>query len=160
MLSPILVFTADEAWEFIPQSGSGSVHLARWEPAAFALSEKEKRTWKELFEIRPAVLACLEKERQAKNIGKALEARILLKGPAQVLGALTDEDKESLRELVNVSQLVLVGQPEAAAWTVEAVKADGRKCERCWHWEADVGAQREHPLLCGRCAAAVGQAVK
>ena len=160
MLSPILVFTADEAWEFIPQSGSGSVHLARWEPGAFALSEKEKRTWKELFEIRPAVLACLEKERQAKNIGKALEARILLKGPAQVLGALTDEDKESLRELVNVSQLVLVGQPEAAAWTVEAVKADGRKCERCWHWEADVGAQREHPLLCGRCAAAVGQAVK
>jgi isoleucyl-tRNA synthetase len=160
MLSPMLVFTADEAWEFIPENGSGSVHLAEWEPSAFALSEKEERTWKKLFEIRPAVLACLEKERQAKNIGKALEARIILKGPAQVLEALTDEDKESLRELVNVSQLDFVGQPDAAAWTVEAVKATGQKCERCWHWETDVGARPEHPLLCGRCAAAVGQAVK
>jgi isoleucyl-tRNA synthetase len=160
MLSPMLVFTADEAWEFIPENGSASVHLAEWAPAAFALSEKEERTWKKLFEIRPAVLACLEKERQAKNTGKALEARIILKGPAQVLEALTDEDKESLRELVNVSQLDFVGQPGADAWTVEGVKADGQKCERCWHWETDVGARPEHPLLCGRCAAAVGQAVK
>ncbi len=160
MLSPMLVFTSDEAWEFIPENGSASVHLAEWAPSVFALSENEERTWKNLFEIRPAVLACLEKERQAKNIGKALEARIILKGPAQVLGALTDEDKESLRELVNVSQLDFVGQPGAASWTVEAVKAGGQKCERCWHWETDVGARPEHPLLCGRCAAAVGDSVK
>jgi isoleucyl-tRNA synthetase len=154
MLSPLLVFTADEAWEHIPESGSASVHLAEWGPPAFALSEKEEQTWKELFDIRPAILACLEKERQAKNIGKALEAKVILKGPAKVLGALTDGEKESLRELVNVSQLIFMGQADAA-WSVEAVKADGQKCERCWHWERDVGGQPEHPLLCGRCAAAV-----
>lgn len=157
MLSPILVFTADEAWEFIPANGSESVHLAEWAPAAFALSEKEQQTWRQFFDIRPAVLACLEKERQAKNIGKALEAGVILKGPAQVLEALTDEDRESLRELVNVSQLSFMGQPGALSWTVEAVKAGGQKCERCWHWETDVGAQPEHPLLCGRCLAVVRQ---
>jgi len=160
MLSPVLVFTADEAWEFIPENGSASVHLSDWGPRPFALSERERQTWKRLFDLRPAALACLEKERQAKNIGKALDAKLILRGPAQVLGGLTDEDKESLRELLNVSQLIVSGPSQGAELTVEAVKADGQKCERCWHWETDVGAEAEHPLLCGRCVAAVRQAVK
>jgi isoleucyl-tRNA synthetase len=160
MLSPILVFTADEAWEFIPESGSASVHLSTWEPRLFALSKREEQTWKRLFEIRPAALACLEKERQAKNIGKALDAKIILKGPAQFLGDLTGEERESLRELLNVSQLSLTEEPAGAELTAEAVKAGGQKCERCWHWEMDVGADAAHPLLCGRCVAAVRQAVK
>ncbi len=160
MLSPMLVFTADEAWEFIPENGSASVHLSNWTPRPFALSEREQQTWRRLFEIRPVALACLEKERQAKSIGKALDAKVILTGPAQVVGDLADEEKESLRELLNVSQLIFNRQPEGAALTVEAVKADGQKCERCWHWETDVGAQVEHPLLCGRCVAAVRQAVK
>jgi isoleucyl-tRNA synthetase len=160
MLSPMLVFTTDEAWEFIPGNGSASVHLSTWETQPFAWSEREQQTWKRLFEIRPAALACLEKERQAKNIGKALDAKVILKGSAQVLGDLTDVERESLRELLNVSQLNMAGEPEGADIAVEAVKADGHKCERCWHWEMDVGACGEHPLLCGRCVAAVRQAVK
>jgi isoleucyl-tRNA synthetase len=158
MLSPMLVFTTDEAWEFIPDRGRASVHLSAWEPRPFALTEREEQTWKRIFAIRPAALACLEKERQAKSIGKALDAKVILKGSAQVLGDLTDEEKESLRELLNVSQLIMTRQPEGAELTVEAVKADGQKCERCWHWETDVGADTEHPLLCGRCVAAVRHA--
>jgi isoleucyl-tRNA synthetase len=160
MLSPMLVFTTDEAWEFMPGSGGGSVHLSTWEPGLLALSEREQQTWRRLFEIRPAALACLEKERQAKSIGKALDAKVILKGAAKVLGDLTDREAESLRELLNVSQLILAEEPEGAVLTVEAVKADGQKCGRCWHWEMDVGACAEHPLLCGRCVAAARQSVK
>jgi isoleucyl-tRNA synthetase len=160
MLSPMLAFTTDEAWEFIPRSGCDSVHLAAWQPRLFARSPREQQTWTRLFEIRPAALACLEKERQAKNIGKALDARLVLKGSAQVLGDLTDQERESLRELLNVSQLILAEAPAGADLTVEAVKADGQKCERCWHWEMDVGADPEHPRICGRCVAAVRQAVR
>jgi isoleucyl-tRNA synthetase len=160
MLSPMLVFTTDEAWEFIPDSGCASVHLCTWEPRPLALTEREEQTWRRLFAIRPAALACLETERQAKSIGKALDAKVILKGPAPFLGDLTEEEKESLRELLNVSQLVLTRPSEGAELTVVAVKADGQKCERCWHWETDVGAQAQHPLLCGRCVAAVRQAVK
>jgi isoleucyl-tRNA synthetase len=160
MLSPVLVFTADEAWEFIPESGQASVHLTTWEPRSFALTEREEQTWRRLFDIRPAALACLEKERQAKSIGKALDAKLNLKGSAQVLGDLTDKESESLRELLNVSQLILTRQPEGLELTVEALKADGQKCERCWHWEMDVGVDAEHPQLCGRCVAALRQAVK
>jgi len=157
MLSPILVFTADEAWEFIPGNGGASVHLSAWELRPFLLSEKEQQTWKRLFEIRPAALACLEKSRQAKTIGKALEASLILKGPPPAFAGFTDVDKESLRELLNVSRLTLDPQPDGASLTVEVVKAGGQKCGRCWHWETDVGEQAEHPLLCRRCVAAVSQ---
>jgi isoleucyl-tRNA synthetase len=160
MLSPVLAFTTDEAWGFIPGNAESSVHLSTWEPGSIALSQREEQTWQSLFEVRPVALACLEKERQAKNIGKSLDAKVFLKTPAKVFADLTDEERESLRELLNVSQLVLMPGPETSGLTVEAVKADGRKCGRCWHWEMDVGADAQHPLLCGRCVAAVRQSVK
>jgi isoleucyl-tRNA synthetase len=59
-----------------------------------------------------------------------------------------------------VSQLVINNKPEAGEFTVQAVKADGHKCERCWHWETDVGVDKEHPSLCGRCVAAVRPSAK
>jgi isoleucyl-tRNA synthetase len=129
------------------------------EPEPFAWSEKEQATWKQLFEIRTAALACLEKERQAKTIGKSLDAKVILKVWPGVFGDLTDGEG-SLKELMNVSQLTLIPGQEGDPLTVEAVKAAGQKCERCWHWEMDVGASAEHPLLCGRCVLAVRQAGK
>ena len=154
-LSPILAFTADEAWEFIPGNGAGSVHLAVWEPVRVTLSEDEQARWRKIFEVRDLALASLERERQAKNIGKALDAKVILRGSAKALDPLSEKDAETLRELLNVSGLVLQDGPEGAALTVEVSKADGLKCERCWHWETDVGADPEHPTLCGRCAAVV-----
>ena len=63
-------------------------------------------------------------------------------------------DSELLRELVNVSNLKLtVGEKVA----LSVSKADGQKCERCWHWETDVGKQPEHPTICGRCVEAINQ---
>jgi isoleucyl-tRNA synthetase len=159
-LSPILVFTADEAWEFIPGSGGDSVHLAVWEPARCVLSAEEEARWRKLFEIRELALPHLERERQAKNIGKALDAKVILRGSAKVLEPLSDKDGDSLRELLNVSRLILQDQPEAAVLTVEVSRAGGLKCERCWHWETDVGADAGHPTLCARCVAAVRHSVK
>lgn len=155
MLSPLLVFTADEAWEFIPGAGTSSVHLAVWESAGFALGREEVEKWEKLFEIRDAALLLLEKERQAKRIGKALDARVLISGAAGVSGIFDDEGRESLRELLNVSQVIVEDQRDAAAATVEVARAEGQKCERCWHWEPNIGADARHPSLCVRCAAVI-----
>jgi isoleucyl-tRNA synthetase len=57
-----------------------------------------------------------------------------------------------LKEILNLSQLVV---ESGAAFEVRVERARGVKCERCWHWEEDVGQCAEHPTLCGRCAAAV-----
>jgi len=155
MLSPILVFTTDEAWEYIPAAGTDSVHLAVWEPGRFALLPQESGQWDGLFEIRAAALLQLEKERQAKNIGKALEARVIVTGAAKDLGILDDEGKELLRELLNVSEVIVRDQPDATTGVVEVSRAEGRKCERCWHWERDVDSDAQYPGVCGRCAAAI-----
>ncbi|MGO8698596.1 MAG: isoleucine--tRNA ligase [Limisphaerales bacterium] len=153
LLSPILVFTADEAWEFIPGRESESVHLATWQATGLALPVEEEDCWKKLLELRERILPFLEKERQAGNIGKALDAKVILGEMTKVLPGQTDMDKEGLRELLNVSQLVM-GQ-DAGTEGVLVAKADGRKCERCWHWEEDVRANGEHPTLCGRCVLAI-----
>jgi isoleucyl-tRNA synthetase len=155
LLSPVLVFTADEAWEFIPGQKEASVHLAAWQAAGLALPEEEERRWKYLFEIRERILPSLEKERQGKTIGKALDAKVILQGIAKVLPLQTDKDSEVLRELLNVSQLVMGQNGGAEDWSIQVAKAEGRKCERCWHWEEDVGTNAEHPTLCGRCLLAI-----
>jgi isoleucyl-tRNA synthetase len=153
MLSPILAFTADEAWEFIPGAGGASVHGAEWHPTLLPRSESEISEWKHLFSLREVSLPELEKARQAKLIGKSLEAKVTVNGNGQLM-ADANLHLDSLRELLNVSQANLVN---TGAETVFATvsKADGQKCERCWHWETDIGKSAEHPTLCGRCVEAV-----
>ncbi len=157
MLAPVLVFTADEAWEFIPGKPTPSVHLSEWEASPSVVPQAEQETfelaWKTNFDLRKLVLAELEKARQAKVIGKSLDAKVscALKMPPA--------DTESAREFWNVSQVhfPLSNKPEEGAVEVVVLRADGQKCERCWHWEAEVGANTEHPTICPRCVEAVKQ---
>ncbi len=155
MLGPILSFTADEAWEFVPGKTGDSVHELVWKPGQFNRPEQERSVWARLFELRELALPELEKARQAKQIGKALEAKIVFSG-----GALLNDVQplqDALKELLNISQLEI--QPGTnSSVAVSASKADGQKCERCWHWETDVGSTPEHPTICARCVRAVEEA--
>ncbi len=153
LLSPVLVFTTDEAWEFIPGKSKESVHLTDWSGLLISRPEGEEALWRQLFELRAAVLPELEKARQAKTIGKALDAKVTLSGLHPALPRVR-ENTEPLRELLNVSQLEV--KPEASPeLSIVVAHAEGQKCERCWHWETDVGSNPEHPTICGRCVAAV-----
>jgi isoleucyl-tRNA synthetase len=150
MLSPILAFTTDEAWEFVP-GVSGSVHGSEWKRKGFPLAPDEIGKWDWLNLWRQTLLPELEKARQAKDIGKALEAKVEIVIP-QVQNQFSD--KELLRALLSVSSLEMsVGETDSFVVS----KADGQKCERCWHWEMDIGQNAEHPTICGRCIEAVRQ---
>ena len=155
MLSPILAFTADEAWEFIPGSGAASVHLAKWQPAGLALSAEEQELWKQLlnFRIRPA--AGPGEKRQAKTIGKSLEAAIRLFAENKPFSdwAAAPAVLEAFRELCNVSQIEITKDKDAEL----VIRAAGQKCERCWHWETNVGSSPDYPTICARCVEAVKQ---
>ena len=162
MLSPVLAYTADEAWEFIPGKDPdwGSVHLSRWVPRGSPAVWTEDVRFDRVWEVRPAVLAELERLRRDKVIGKALEAGVTVRGmddlPAfQAIQQLQAEFQEILG--VSSVKIEASGTPEAPLQFI-ASKADGQKCERCWHWEADVGTHTAHPTLCGRCVAAVAPA--
>jgi isoleucyl-tRNA synthetase len=155
MLSPILMFTAEEAWEFLPGAKPGeSVHVTDWQPIEFPADEQEEALWTTLFAVREQILPGLEKARQAKTIGKALDAKVAfsaLKETSDLLSGVIPE----LQELLNVSQLTV--EPHAVGETDAVIAhADGKKCERCWHWETDIGQSAKYPTLCGRCVAALG----
>jgi isoleucyl-tRNA synthetase len=154
MLAPILMFSADEAWEFIPGIKPGdSVHLTDWQIAAIPSEAEEEELWKTLFAVREQILPGLEKARQAKTIGKALDAKVAFAAPKETADLLAGATAE-LRELLNVSQLTV--EPHAEGETDAIIAhADGQKCERCWHWETDIGQSAAHPMICGRCVAAL-----
>jgi isoleucyl-tRNA synthetase len=154
MLAPVLAFTADEAWDFVPGKTVESIHETGWQPSEIKLSTDEGDDWKWLSEWRDRILPELEKLRQAKTIGKSLDAKIEIKVPA-AQKHLAEKNREALRELVNVSALIASASEDPA---VIGSKADGQKCERCWHWETDVGSTPEHPTICARCVEAVKQA--
>ncbi len=167
MLAPILSFTMDEVWEFVPGCERGSsVHLSDWipvcasTPGACLLSEGESEQWRLSFEWRESALAELEKQRQMKVIGKGLDAEVVLIGSGPGVARLGEDPswREDLRELLNVSALsvrCVDGAPDAAV-RFDVRHAQGQKCERCWHWESSVGSHTSHSTLCSRCALAVG----
>ena len=103
-------------------------------------------------------MPALEGARKDKLIGKALEAKLTLRGTPKALD-LPPDCLGDLRELLNVSQLELEPLPQTPpdehtlGWGVS--RAHGQKCERCWHWEVEVGSHAVHPTLCGRCVQAV-----
>ena len=155
MLAPILAFTADEAWEFVPGKKVNSVHETVFKPTSFSTTESEQANWKSLFELRNSILPELERSRQAKTIGKALEAEIVISVAPKTNAEIAEKFQDDFRELVNVSQVKFKRGGVLPVCTVN--KSDGQKCERCWRWEMDVGKNAEHPTICGRCVEAVTQ---
>ena len=169
MLSPILVFTADEAWEFVPGRNK-SVHESSWKEREFSQMEDEKEIWHDWVSWRrPLVFEQLEIARQKKEIGKSLEAKIVwLTGEGLKSTVAAQQNLEDVRELFNVSQIQIEtcpvdkipiagsDKPLTGHFTkISVFKADGQKCERCWHWETDIGLNSDHPTICGRCVKAV-----
>jgi isoleucyl-tRNA synthetase len=158
MLAPILAFTADEAWEFVSDKPTGSVHETNWQPQKFELTGSEKKRWQDWFTLRNVLFPKrMEPARRAKIIGKNLDAKVDVVGIWDSLK--TPDAAQTLAELFNVSQLsIRVEKPDEDFGVISYVShADGQKCERCWHWETDVGSNQEHPTICGRCVEAVKQ---
>ena len=154
MLAPVLAFTADEAWEFIPNKSEFSVHLTEWKPRPFNRAEDEITSWNSLFELRQTVLSELEISRQAKIIGKSLDAKVCLSITPKTHAEIAERMVEDFKELVNVSQIEF--EQRTVLPVVRSItKAAGKKCELCWHWEIDVGLHVKHPTLCGFCAKAM-----
>jgi isoleucyl-tRNA synthetase len=158
LMAPILSFTTEEAWAHVPAFAGkdASVHLGefpgpsdwlRSRPGSF-VEDMEK-----LLEVREKVLKELEKARESKLIGNSLEARVTLRAPAAEAAFLEGRARE-LAALFIVSQVAVVASGDGP-FAVEVAKAGGAKCERCWNYAPDVGADAAHPSFCARCAGAV-----
>ncbi|MCR4296014.1 MAG: class I tRNA ligase family protein, partial [Elusimicrobia bacterium] len=142
LLSPILSFTAEEAWRYWAGREATSVFLwdlpapdERWTDEALAAR------WDKARGLRERVNKEIEEARTAKLIGKSLDAKVLLPADAAEFKSL------------NLEELLIVSQVEwGAGAEITVVHAEGAKCPRCWRWQTDLGSNSSFPELCGRCA--------
>ncbi|MBZ0220721.1 MAG: isoleucine--tRNA ligase [Candidatus Methylomirabilis sp.] len=173
LTAPVLVFTTDEAWAFIPGKKEGSVHLASLpEPQKGWLDPSLEEKWESLMEYKGEISKALEMARQqAKIIGHPLDAQAVVYPPEKDLDLLRSEEK-ALEEVLIISRLIISDQPlvdtavkdgKSVKFTSEEIpglhvvigRADGGKCERCWHYSTYVGKDQEHPAVCERCVEAL-----
>jgi isoleucyl-tRNA synthetase len=164
-LAPILSYTADEIWSFLPGKRSESVFLETWHVIPKP-PEGGPIDWNLLIQLKAAVAQELEKLRVAGTIGSSLDAEVEVFSKDEFLEKLKVVGEE-LRFLLITSEATVKRVSNAAGPPVDAIKVaeiakDGGvwirvqasaapKCERCWHHRPDVGSNPEHPTICGRC---------
>lgn len=161
-MAPILSFTAEEVWRFMPGKKSESIFLETWYTDLAKLSEDETMNqayWEKIRAVRDAVNKEIENQRNAGKIGSALEAEVnLYSGPhiKQQLDALENE----LRFVLITSAANVIAEHSGPVDTVTtdvpglSLKIEATthaKCERCWHRRSDVNKNPDYPGLCGRC---------
>jgi isoleucyl-tRNA synthetase len=158
LLAPIMSFTAEEVWGHLGRSES--VHLAYFpEPGELtagipAGARKRAENWNRLIEVRDDVLKSLEAARNEKLIGAPLEARVRLSANGD-LYPLLEQYASELPALFIVSQVAL--DRAEGGLKVEVERAAGAKCERCWKYTTDTGADARYPTICGACAGAIDE---
>jgi isoleucyl-tRNA synthetase len=135
LMSPILAFTSDEAWENLPGQTVASVHIAEFPKASGVNNTGLDAAWERLFAIRDVVLRSLEEARTAKAIGSSLVANVVLEADKETTLFLMNYF-DDLRYIFIVSQVEV---HEAEKLNVRIEKAAGEKCERCWNYSVRVG---------------------
>ncbi|HEV2468795.1 MAG TPA: isoleucine--tRNA ligase [Candidatus Sulfotelmatobacter sp.] len=164
LLAPIMTFTSEEIWKYLPAVASReqSVHLAQFPAAAeilggtstAATDSKSDEDWKSLRGVRDEVLKALEAARNEKLIGTGLEAQVLITASDPVY-SLLKRYEDQLRYIFIVSQVHLAqgSGNGTGSLHVEVKKADGAKCDRCWNYSVHVGEDKDYPTVCERCSA-------
>lgn len=162
LLSPIIPHTAEEVWQYIPGVTERYVQLTDM-PETEVLQDADsiEVKWDKLIDVRDDVLKALEKARNAKTIGKSLEAAVLLyptEANQSLLLKQNDLDKLFIVSQVEVKGSMTDAPDDAEKYdevSVVVQQAEGEKCERCWTVSQTVGQDSQHPLLCAPCAETV-----
>ncbi|MBE7939256.1 MULTISPECIES: isoleucine--tRNA ligase [Ramlibacter] len=147
-MAPFLSFTAEEAWKLY--GSSESIFLEefwRFGDVDDALLQK----WAQVRAAREMVNKEIESLREAGQVGSSLQANVALHVPMASHGELL----AALASLGDDLKFVLITSAAAVApgddFSIRVAPSTATKCERCWHWRDDVGADPAHPTICGRC---------
>ncbi len=163
LLAPVLSFTADEAWAYLPGQHESSVHLAAFPPFTPEVKDDALvERWERIRKIRAEVLKALEQARVAKTIGLSLDASVTLAATGE-LRSFLEGYRADLPTVFIVSQVELTDTLQGDGHVAEGLEglaikvaaARGDKCERCWHYSEQLGADAAHPTICPTCVEAV-----
>ncbi|EGP04364.1 isoleucyl-tRNA synthetase [Pasteurella multocida subsp. gallicida str. Anand1_poultry] len=155
-IAPVLSFTADEIWQYIPGERGEFVFTEEFYNGLFALDANEQMNdayWQQVITLRNEVNRVLEQARNDKIIGAALEAELTIYANdtyAPLLAKLQNElrfvlltSKAEVKPLADAD----VAEGEVKGFAVKVVRSANHKCPRCWHYSDSKDAES----LCSRC---------
>lgn len=156
-MAPVLSFTAEEAWQYLPGDHSDTIFIETWFDGLSAYSDDtiSLDDWAAIREVKAAVNKAIEAMRVAKTLGSSLEANVTLSVSEKWYQPLSKLQNE-LRFVLITSQATVEQGEQGEATALEGVfltitANQDQKCERCWHRRPEVGTLSEHPSLCNRC---------
>ncbi len=152
LMAPILSFTAEEAWRLV-HADDATIFMRTWTGVADSQAKDDAEPlvakWQRILAARTTVQRELEAVRQSGAIGSSLQAEVAITAPGADFEALASLGDDLRFVTITSAATVTPGD----ALSVRVTPSAHPKCDRCWHWRADVGADAAHPTLCGRCVA-------
>ncbi|MFA5630526.1 MAG: isoleucine--tRNA ligase [Porticoccaceae bacterium] len=159
-IAPILSFTADEIWQYMPGARGATVFTQEWYalPRLPASADIGLADWQTIAAVKEAVNKVIEDERRAGRVKGGLQTEAVLYVTPE-LKTVLDKIGDELRFVTITSAAsVQTGDPEGKGapslldgLRVAITASDKEKCVRCWHFRSDVGSHPDHPELCSRC---------
>lgn len=173
LMSPILCFTAAEAWNVLRGIGENGPLLQEIHFAEFALAKaidcdaQMMEKWAKLIKIRSEITKALEIARRDKVIGHSLEAEVLIATEGEMAEFLSGH-WDIIKEISIISELAVLKKDSPATgiqftseeipgMVIQVHPAKGEKCERCWIRSTTVGTVTAHPAICDRCASVLAE---
>ncbi len=168
LLAPMLVFTADEAWEHLRNRPAGeesleSVHLASLpKPSGMQVSDEIREEWRILMELRDSALLQLDGLKKQVGLNKALDAEVIYCIDDDQLRRRLMEYGVDLEDIVGAGFHSFAEEPADQQQAVRVKVIDRRNdyqaCARSWKRRPDVGSVADYPDLCARDAAVIASA--
>ena len=153
-VAPILSFTADELWEYLPGERNESVMLNTWYDQLAPLPETEKIdlvSWEQIFKVRDIVSKSIEEKRNTGLVKGGLTTEVTIKAGEQWFKPLRLVGEELKFVLITSKVELILDDVSDSAIEIQVVASGYKRCDRCWHQVDEVGKDSVHPELCDRC---------
>jgi len=159
LIAPILSFTADEIWQILELDADKTVFEGVWYKLPDCLIDDNRvLAWESVIQIREYVMKAIELKRSVGEIGPSLQAEIEIDAADDInefdwLSSLGND-----LHFVMITSSVKINKVPTSLGSihgkdrVKVIPSKHKKCDRCWHYRADIGADAKHPTICKRCA--------
>lgn len=149
IMSPILSFTAQEAWDVVNKDHSNTVFSDSWyDIPPHGLSDSEIEAWQTAMDTRVLANKKIEELREQGNVGSSLQATLEIKANPIIFKHLSSFNEELKYIFITSDIKLIAGEGDTE---ISVIPSPHRKCDRCWHYAESVGSINDHPSICTRC---------
>jgi len=150
LMAPILSFTANEIWQTLELDADSTVFEDHWyELPQHGMSDSDIRAWKDILDVRAYTNKAIEEKRAQGLVGSSLQSELDIYADGDTYESLSRLN-DDLR-FVLITSRATVHQESGSGLRIVVTPSHHVKCDRCWHYRADVGAEAAHPQICARC---------